>query len=604
MAGTLKRNWDEMDSTVGPHILSCLRDAKHVFSNNIKMPWERRFLGPADVMQRALQPPEPMRELTSDAVASHTNDTVVEDKEVSSAFRKAGLKLIKTCDEKLWSERLSAERKAAVMKWTSLIAAEPSAWNVAIKYFSQGSMMYATGGLSQSIQDALAGKASSTLHARVNPLCRLNKFCVQHGLKAFPVSEAVIYDFLRSDESFAPTFPRSLLISLSFGKHVLGLRGDVESATTGRCKGVTHMFFVKKRRLVQKAALSVAQVKRLEHVVMDESAGKADRIAAGFFCFTMYSRARYSDALSVVKLTEDIVLRDERALGFLEADASRTKTSTTLEKKCRFLPLTAPVVSVGGTDWARTWMQLRRAEGLQTGEGLPLLPGPQEGGAWSKVPLTANSAALWLRNLIGDVEGPSLGDIGTHSLKATALSWCSKYGLEISTRRALGYHSTNADRSVNTYARDAMAAPLRGLQEVILAIVEQRFFPDKTRSGMFADEQMQSRANALAQEDEVIESSSESSGDEENHDFAEDEEAVDSMMTAWQANKETQWMSLAAVYFRHESSRIIHVLQDESGSEFLCGRGISHHYVRLDRRPRFLHPVCIMCERVVNRNAT
>ena len=238
----------------------------------------------------------------------------------------------------------------------------------------------------------------------------------------------------KSDETFAPTFPKSLLISFSFAKHILGLRGDVDLATTGRCKGVTHIFFVKKRRLVQRPALSVAQVTKLEHIVVDESEGVSDRIAAGFFCFTLYSRARYSDALSVVRLTQDIVLRDGLAVGFLEADASRTKTSTSLERKTRFLPLTAPVVSVGKTDWVRTWMQLRRQEGLEASDGFLLLPGPKEGGDWSKVPLTASSAALWLRALLEGVEGPATAEVGTHLLMATTLSWASKFGVELSFR--------------------------------------------------------------------------------------------------------------------------------------------------------------------------
>ena len=153
-------------------------------------------------------------------------------------------------------------------------------------------------------------------------------------------------------------------------------------------------------------------------------------------------------------------------------------------------------------------------------------------------------------------------EIGTHSLKATALSWCSKFGLELSDRRALGYHQTNADRSVNTYARDAMAAPLRSLQKVISAISDQKFFPDKTRSGMFADENIPAAVHG-SQDQDIVESSSESSGDEEHHDHAQDEDAVDKLTGAWQLHKETRWNGLAAVYFRHQSSRCIHVLQDE-----------------------------------------
>jgi hypothetical protein len=175
--------------------------------------------------------------------------------------------------------------------------------------------------------------------------------------------------------------------------------------------------------------------------------------------------------------------------------------------------------------------------------------------------------------------------------------------MELSMRRALGYHHTAADRSVNTYARDAMAAPLRCLQEVITSIVEGKFFPDKTRSGMFTDDsELQAAQDRYS--GEPVESSSESSGDEEDHEFGRDEEAIDRMAGEWQGNKTTPWMTLAAIYYRHNTSRCIHVLQDEGGAEFCCGRRISMAYVRLERRPQFLHPVCTTCERIIERHAS
>ena len=186
MSSSLKRTRDETDDIIGPHILSCLKESKHAFSNNIRMPWDRQFLGPVDVVKSVFKLPVAVRELADNMVVYNDVEDQADGAEVSSAFRKAGLKLVRTCDERLWSERLSAERKAAVRKWTSLIASEPSAWDVAIKFYSQGDMSYATGGLAQSIQDALAGKASSTLHARVNPLCRLVKFCGEHDKRVFP----------------------------------------------------------------------------------------------------------------------------------------------------------------------------------------------------------------------------------------------------------------------------------------------------------------------------------------------------------------------------------------------------------------------------------
>ena len=184
-------------------------------------------------------------------------------------------------------------------------------------------------------------------------------------------------------------------------------------------------------------------------------------------------------------------------------------------------------------------------------------------------------------------------------MKCTLLSWAAKFGVDASIRRALGYHTASADKSVNIYARDSMATPLRELQAVIDAVREGDFAPDETRSGFFRrDDGRSSRIQPVA---EQLESSSESSCDEEDNDQAEDEDAIDRIAGAWQGNRDTPWASISAVYFRHSTSRCIHVLQDESGSDFCCGRRISVAYVRLPKRLDFLHPMCSTCERIINR---
>ena len=588
-----------LKDAIGLHLLSCVGSSKHVFSNRIKMPWEHKFVGPYDKLSDVHRAPPPVRDFIrkDNSVQLQTGGEPVVGSE--SAFKRAGLKLLKSCDEKLWTDRLSAERKAAVRKWTTLVSSEPLAWEVSIQHFCQGSMIYASGALNDSIRDCLAAKASNTLHARANPLFRFAKFCEEHGRKPWPVKEALVYDFLNSDDGFAPTFPRSFIISISFAHHLLGLKGDISQVTSGRTKGLSHSWFLKKRRLVQKPPLSVKQLEALEKIVVDRGRGDQDRMAAGFFVFTTYCRARYSDALNVSALKLDITLKDGQAFGWLEADAAGTKTSSSLERKTRFLPMSAPINTVSGLDWSREWLQLRRDAGLEAGEGKPLLPAPNDGGTWANVPLSAMSAGIWLRSLLQGVEGPAVESIGTHSMKSTTLSWCAKFGIDASVRRALGYHTCSADRSVNIYARDAMSTPLRELQKVINSIVNKEFFPDETRSGFFKSSDSRNVQGVAAVDD--FESSSESSGDEEDHDAAKDEDAIDRIAGPWQGNRDTPWFSVTAAYFRHSTSRCIHVLQDEAGAEFCCGRRITPAYDRLERKPDFLHPMCSTCERIINR---
>ena len=100
MTSSLKRTRDDGDDTIGPHILSCLRDSKHTFSRNVKMPWERQFLGPMDVINNVFSMPAPVRELSERCISPGDSGERSEGGDVQSAFRKAGLKLVKTCDEK------------------------------------------------------------------------------------------------------------------------------------------------------------------------------------------------------------------------------------------------------------------------------------------------------------------------------------------------------------------------------------------------------------------------------------------------------------------------------------------------------------------------
>ena len=279
--------------------------------------------------------------------------------------------------------------------------------------------------------------------------------------------------------------------------------------------------------------------------------------------------------------------------GFLEAQSKRVKTNLTLEKKTRFLLMSAPVSSVGQTDWAETWMGLRFKEKLDADEQTPLLPAPLAGNErrWSKVPPAAAHAADWLRSLLSGVDGPSGTQIGTHSFKATLLSWSSKFGLSVEDRRALGYHSGGKDLSVLTYSRDALSKPLR----VLDSIAQKTFFPDSTRSGYFGN----AKSNNDAAED--TDGSSETSADEEDRDVAGDEEAIDEVAGNLQSNGQVRWTELSAVYFRHKASRCIHVLMDEGGADFLCGRKISCSHECLVKRPAFLQPMCSTCERAISK---
>ena len=86
--------------------------------------------------------------------------------EMDSAFQKAGLRAKKHCDEKLWQQNLSDDRKAAIAKWMAITTKYPMAWGVCIRQFSSGQGIGANFGFLETLTDTLGCKESGTLHAR------------------------------------------------------------------------------------------------------------------------------------------------------------------------------------------------------------------------------------------------------------------------------------------------------------------------------------------------------------------------------------------------------------------------------------------------------
>ena len=514
---------------------------------------------------------------------------------IDDAFTKVGLRAVNASDKRLWEDKLSWERKCACKKWCALILMKLSAWTIGRDFASGSSMNFASGGLMESVVDALSSRATSTLHARAGPLLKFAKFWKDKGVEFFPVQEHMVYDYIKSQTSWAPTAPRSFLISLSFAFHVFGLAGGDVASKSGRIRGVSESYFADRRKVVQRPPLTVQQVLMLEATVLDASRTKYDRIAAGFFLLLIYGRLRYSDGLQLVNMQIDSRETANGISGFLEARAERTKTSVTLERKIRFLPVAAPLECFGPDCWAITWLELRHEAGLHGQQPHPMLPSPQLGGGWAQMPLSVSAAGDWLRSLL-KVESASRDRLATHSCKATLLSMAAKFGMPYDDRRFLGYHSEGKDRSLLTYSRDAMSAPLRKLVFMISAIRSQKFFPDANRSGYFADEGELPEGAAQCNDDADSErSSSHDSGSEEEINPEEEERVVSEMVGKWAPKgSDLEGQQFA----RHKVSRCIHSISDETGLTLTCGRTVNSRYIILLAKPSFMHPVCSGCFKI------
>ena len=589
----LKRKRDEGDLDT----LQFTMHARHTWlaqnASTLKLPWDFKLTDQFDIVQKSCRnvmqtvgamPPMPV--LEEPAL----------DKPASQIYGRSdpsfGTRALQNAHRRSWQEQLNYERRCAYRKWISIVAANPMAFEVARLQILSGPMEFAKGGLAESISDALGNKSSSTLHARAGPLIRYIKFCSDRGVPAFPLEEHRIYDFVKSLDEAAPSFPRSFMLSVSFATHVLGMLGGSSVCSSKRIDGAVRVHFEKRSKVRQRPPLTVEQVRTLEQTVKNSKKSMYDRIMAGYFLMLVFGRLRFSDGQRITGMRLEVVHVNGKPIGFLECAAERTKTSITLERKVRFLPIAVPVQCITEPPWLPVWNELRLHQGLMASErpvvGFPVMPSPAVGGGWSQAQLNVTPAGEWLRNLLKHTATVGNIRVATHSCKATLLAWCARAGVPHDARKLLGYHSSSSDQSMLVYSRDAMSQPLRLLIEVIDNVANGTFDPDLSRSGLFARE-----AAGGAGDNDSVATSSCGSEDEDDQDLFEEERAIEQVASDWQPASSGDDGSV--VYVRHVSSRCIHRLMDEGGTHLSCGRAMSARYEVQGSKPNFFHPLCGTC---------
>ena len=572
---------DSPASSFGLHLRSCLRDSKSVW----KTPWGNSILN-FDPKPRLPPPFGPLPLVvpaspSADPPAASTTQFVR-----SEGLEQVCAKMAKF-KHKSWEVMLNEERNLAVNKWLSLIMIEPLAFGVARSFYASKASGIACGSLADSLSDCLAAKATSTINARANSLMRFASWAKANMPCVFPLTEQAVYAYFeaRKDTAAATTF-RSLLSAIAFAKHVVGLAGAESIYLSGRVRGLASRLYMQKRKLKQRNPLRVADVLLLERISCKLTARSLqDRVAAGYFLFLLYARARYSDGQNVASLKD--------TPNYLECKVGRSKTSFTLERKTRYLPMAARKVGIK-CNWADAWLEAMHEAGLSVSEAVPLLPCPSSTGGSKMIPLPCDQAGAWLRGLLrGEHHDAYLDNVGTHSLKRTLLSWASKRGLPREQRSLLGYHSSRASGAGSelVYESDAQSAPLRALSGMLDEVSSGAFRPDEPRGQQLVSELA---ATAAPPGEEIDSSESEGSEDEEEVDHSGDEACAAESLT-WHGKVDLSKIDDSCVFFRHRQSRVVHLTADESGAGLGCGRSISGQYRNLGGRPAVLHPRCKQC---------
>ena len=400
-----------------------------------------------------------------------------------------------------WPQQCVANRARALQRWRLVLEENLSASELGRQLHELAVSMAPDEKLTELVNDTFADRKSSTLNKRAGPVLKyLVWHRAQYGTPGLPLKESRCYEYIKSIQAGPATSGESFLSALRFAHFVVKLEGAQSIFESARIKGVAHLMYQKKRPLKQRRPLKVSEVRSLENLA--RFADHAwDRYFACFLLLLIFLRARFNDVARQKQVVTDFHKSNG---GYFEVQVLDSKTQRSAESKTTFLPLVGPALGIAGCHWGVRLMQERKEQGL---EDYCLMPTPSLSGGWIDAPLELASANRWIRDLL-KLSGSfaDLDSVGSHSCKATALSWCAKAGIDLISRSLLGYHSVKQFGTVLVYSRDALAHPLRLFDEVLDSIRSKSFLPDSTRSGRFDKKQKVAVADPYGAEaaDQVV----------------------------------------------------------------------------------------------------
>ena len=520
--------------------------------------------------------------------------------------------LSRSVKSKAWQDSRSEARTAVLQSWKVLVVASGDSTKlgktICVDSGSDEQMVF------DSIRDAFSGKAVSTLKSRANALlCYMRwKSAGVKGsaLGVFPLSEAEAYAYichLRREGA-----PKSRLAgffqAVGFSKGLLGAEVDAVLSSP-RVKGACSN--TEPHVVAKKSPLSVEEVVLIERMAF-QSRGQ-DGIIAGFVCFVLHSRLRWTDAMHV---DAEPILDVADGHGYLEASVYSHKTAAAF--KWQVLPVVSVLPGVSGLVWAEPWLQNRQAHGLRACRAVPFQPAPLAWGGWAAVPFDACHGAIWLREKLSafrtDPEASMA--LATHSLKATVLSWLSKAACPSDLQRRAGYHVSASEKNPLEYERDGQAGVLHFIHAVYSCIQASLFFPDHSRSGRWSGcstveqgmSMLRTGSGATLQSGSAHDSVDSEPGDEsdagqvpEDGASEADEVMAESAVQEVDGYVAPQVQTPGVVAFCHVVSGVVHVSDtmhpddDGESTKFRCGRTANANYRKLRFVPAFNTRQCALC---------
>ena len=479
-------------------------------------------------------------------------------------------------------------------------------------------------------------RSPATASSRANVFRRLLEWIfVNHPDESDPLDEKLIWSYFchLNASRAAPTSASSVMSALRYAQHIFGFETLSSATGSRRLLGRSELMFSQKDPVRQAVVLSVHDVLTLHSKLNDVESGIFDRIGAGYLLLCLYGRCRHSDLANVNHVVHD----HDSSSGYVEIFTRCHKTTRGAVKKSTFLPILIPAIGIDNENWVENLQQLMLECGMVF-DGLiggPVLRPPVS--AHSEVlckrGLTSDECGRLLRILLGlPIERPGKGVPGvtSHSLKATGLSWATKFGLSEYDRAVLGRHSSSTSSASAIYARDLAFPSVKKFEGVLSAIFDKSFRPDAPRSLYFdkvprvdvSDEASQVASMTKPEtefvevkdessvvvpscaETEFVDSSSDSSGEECENEACQEEEPEAVLEPHRKVRRVEGPEASGATWMFHKRSGILH-LRDRVESEpglgskyFRCGTGRvvgNNYYPMTDRQSG--NPLCSFCNR-------
>ena len=320
----------------------------------------------------------------------------------------------------------------AITKWLCIIQMHMLASSTGRLVLNLGKDNYDSEEARKIVAAVIGIRSPTTAISRANSLLHYLRWAVNmFGDIYMAFREESVWSYFSnlSTEGAAATTAMTLLSALRYAKYIMGYGTFNEILNSNRLKGSADLMFVTKEHLKQSRVLSVHQVVQLHQILTNEATADYDKAAAGYLLLALYGRCRHSDFQNVIEVIHDY--GDDG--GYLEFRTSSHKTARNALKRTVLLPIVLPVLGVDGVCFVGIIEEAFNKVGLSLRGKMngPVFRPPSKDGSPCRRGLTSTECSRFLQLFLNEPSNSSNGEpvFTSHGLKATGLSWCSKFGL-------------------------------------------------------------------------------------------------------------------------------------------------------------------------------